>query len=242
MKEKSSYKKSLLFVSLILGILVSLQIKNIYLQNNGMNTSKVGEQLEEELKSLNEIEKKLKQEIDNTDKEIDKYKNLEENNDNIIYSEINKYKELAGYTELKGPGVEIILKSKQPDLTTDVANNILYNYDLLLSIMNSLNSAQSEAISVNDIRIVSDSYIHLKGENLYINDNVITEPIIIKSIGNPKTLASALNIRYGIIWEMEKYYNIDAIVNEKSEIIIKEKVGTLQIDNANIYKEDINGE
>ena len=77
MKEKSSYKKSLLFVSLILGILVSLQIKNIYLQNNGMNTSKVGEQLEEELKSLNEIEKKLKQEIDNTDKEIDKSKNLE---------------------------------------------------------------------------------------------------------------------------------------------------------------------
>ena len=53
-----------------------------------------------------------------------------------------------------------------------------------------------------------NSYFHLKDDDLFINNIKINEPIVIKAIGNPDTLASALQIKYGIIWEMEKYYNV----------------------------------
>ena len=47
---------------------------------------------------------------------------------------------------------------------------------------------------------------------------MIEEPFIIKAIGNPDTLASAIQIKYGIVWEMEKYYNVKVDVQKKKDI------------------------
>ncbi len=87
-------------------------------------------------------------------------------------------------------------------------------------MINKLNSAQASAISINDQRIVSNTYMYLKEDKLYMNDTVIKEPIIIKAIGDSDTLASALNIKYGIVWEIETYYNAKVKVTKEDNIEI----------------------
>ena len=72
MHKKIPYK-SLVIVTTILGVFISLQLKSINIENNGMTTLKKGEQLKQELKSLK--------------KEEDEYKMCEENGK--IFSEID---------------------------------------------------------------------------------------------------------------------------------------------------------
>lgn len=99
-------------------------------------------------------------------------------------------------------------------------DSIIYNYDLILSIVNKLNSAQASAISINGERIVFDTYLDLKDDSLYINNTKIKEPITIKAIGNKETLESALRIKYGIAWEIEKYYNYKVDIKSDDNISI----------------------
>lgn len=221
MHKKMPYK-SIVIVTTILGVFISLQLKSVDKENNGMTTLKKGEQLIQELKSLKKEEKELQEEIKDIQGDIDSYKSVENSSaQESIKSEIKKYEELAGYTDVKGEGIKVSIKSTSENLNEASTDSIDYNYDLLLSLINKLNSAQANAISINNQRIVYDSYIHLKEDKLYINDFIIKEPFIIKAIGNSDTLASALQIKYGIVWEIEKYYNAKVTVEKSDNITIE---------------------
>lgn len=191
-----------------MGVLVSLQLKIINIENRGMTTFKRGEQLTEELKSLKKEKENLQSEINSVKKDIETYRGKSEKGEqDILKSEIEKYETLAGYTDVEGKGIEVEINSTKTLGSFDKNDSILYNYDLLLSMINKLNSAQASAISINNQRVVSNTYMYLKEDKLYMNDTVIKEPITIKAIGDSDTLASALNIKYGIVWEIETYYN-----------------------------------
>lgn len=63
----------------------------------------------------------------------------------------------------------------------------------MLVLLNHLNSAGAEAISINNQRIVYDSYIvNINNEFIRVNGNVIASPYIIKAIGNATYLESAI--------------------------------------------------
>lgn len=216
---KNNKYRSVIIVSILLGILVSIQFKVISLENNKMTTSKKGEQLTLELKSLKNEEEALKLEIEEIKNNIDKYKGKEsEDSKNAILSEIDKYEILSGNTDVKGKGIEITIAKKTTTINGDTSKNLIYNYDLLLSLLNKLNSAQANAISINGKRVASDTYLHLKSDRLYMNNTEIKDPFVICAIGNPETLASALQIKYGIVWEIEKYYNASVEI-EKKEVV-----------------------
>ncbi|WP_296645302.1 DUF881 domain-containing protein [Romboutsia sp. 13368] len=204
--------KSVIVCSIILGILISLQLKTIKLENEGTTTSKRGEQLLLQLKSLKKESDSLEEEINTIKSNIEKYKDDE--GEEVLKSEINKYEKLAGYTDVTGSGIIIKLINNNSD------NSIIYNYDLILSMINKLNTAQASAISINDERIVFDTYLDLREDSLYVNNTKIEEPIVIKAIGNKETLESALKIKYGIVWEIEKYYNykVDIVSNDNIDI------------------------
>ncbi|SCH15485.1 MULTISPECIES: DUF881 domain-containing protein [unclassified Romboutsia] len=241
MHKKIPYK-SLIIVTTILGIFISLQLRSINIENNGMTTLKKGEQLAQELKSLKKEEADLQEEIYEIQNSIDSYKSDEDgSNDDSIKSEIKKYEELAGYTDVKGEGIKVTIKSTNNNLNDNSSNNISYNYDILLSLINKLNSAQANAISMNNQRIVHDSYIHLKEDKLYLNDSIIKEPFIIKAIGNSDTLASALQIKYGIVWEIEKYYNAKVTVEKSEDLKIEASSERKYLeDNSELIEDDEN--
>lgn len=215
MRKKIPYK-SLFICSIILGILISLQIKVLNIENNGMTTSKKGQELSIELKQLKNEEEKLNMEIKSIKSNIDRYK--KNNGSSALKEELKDYETLAGYNIVEGEGIEIIIGDNEN--TKNGQSNIVYNYDLFLSMINKLNSAQANAISINGERIVNESYFTIKQDNLYLNNTILEEPFIIKAIGNPDTLASSIQIKYGIVWEMEKYYNIKVDVRKEENIKI----------------------
>lgn len=204
-----------------MGVLVSLQLKIINIENRGMTTFKRGEQLTEELKSLKKEKENLQSEINSVKKDIEIYRGKSEKGEqDILKSEIEKYETLAGYTNVEGKGIKVEINSTKTLGNFDKNDSILYNYDLLLSMINKLNSAQASAISINNQRVVSNTYMYLKEDKLYMNDTVIKEPITIKAIGDSDTLASALNIKYGIVWEIETYYNAKVKVTKEDSVKI----------------------
>lgn len=222
--------KSIIVCSVILGLLISLQLKTINLENNGLSTSKRGEQLAVELKGLKAEEKNLSIEIENIKSKINEYRKNQ--GDTNLKSEIEKYEILSGYTDVEGNGIQI----KIDEAKSDSSENIVYNYDLLLSMINKLNSAQANAVSVNNERVVFNTYFNLKGNELYMNEKKINQPIIIKAIGNPDTMTSALQIKYGVVWEMEEYYNANVEIQKNDTLKIKGCDKALNIEDYYISK------
>ena len=88
MHKKIPYK-SLVIVTTILGVFISLQLKSINIENNGMTTLKKGEQLKQELKSLKKEEEELREEIKNIQNDIDKILGLEYGADDYITKPFN---------------------------------------------------------------------------------------------------------------------------------------------------------
>ncbi len=220
-------QKSVIVCSVILGVFISLQLKTIYIENNGLTTSKKGEQLIVKLKGLKTEENNLEKEIDDIKNKIESYKT--DVAGKAIGEEISKYRKIAGYTDVEGKGIEIKLNPLEG------SESLTYNYDLILSMINKLNSASAFAIEINGNRMISQSYLNISKDSLYMNDAKLTEPIVIKAIGDPDTLASALQIKYGIIWEIEKYYNYKVDVIKSDNILVKgydKEVNSANIENS----------
>ena len=80
---------------------------------------------------------------------------------------------------------------------------------MILQTISVLNAAEAEAISINDQRYTAFTEIEKAGNHIEINGVSIGAPIIIKAIGDPETLESALAIKRGIVWTLEYYdYNV----------------------------------
>mgnify|MGYP002598936531 CR=1 FL=1 len=211
MKIKIPYK-SVVVSSVFLGVLISLQFKTINLENEGMTTSKKGEQLLIELKSLKKESNSLKEQINIIKREIDKYK--EDEGDDILKSEIKYYEELAGYTNVKGTGIIVkLIKNSSED-------SIIYNYDLILSIVNKLNSAQASAISINGERLLTLSKIKCSGSTIKVNDTTYGQPFIIKAIGDLNTLKASVISPQSYTNILQEVYGIYIKVEEENDIII----------------------
>jgi uncharacterized protein YlxW (UPF0749 family) len=211
---------ALIILSTLLGLLISIQLKTVNMQTGGYTTSQRGQQLASQLNKLNEKEDALKSELSALEDKLSKYKTSESNSDVALRSineDIKKYEKLSGYTDVRGQGIDmkIIGVGQDPN-----ANMLIYNYELLLSVVNKLNAAQADAISINEQRIVANTAIELSGEKLLINDTPISPPFVVKAIGNADTLESALKLKYGVIWEIENYYNAKVDIEKKENIKI----------------------
>ena len=69
-------------------------------------------------------------------------------------------------------------------------------YELILAIINKLNAAGAEAISLNEERYVLTSHLEVVEGQLKMNNTVIKMPVVIKAIGDMDTLEAAMNFRY----------------------------------------------
>lgn len=124
---------------------------------------------------------------------------------------------VAGLTAVQGPGVVVTLNdSKNPypgGLPPGLQPpNIIHDTDIN-QVINELKAAQAEAISVNDQRLVAVSPVRCAGPTIFVNNTAQTPPYVIKAIGDPKTLETALNISGGISTQIKafdiKMFNIE---------------------------------
>lgn len=171
----------------ILTIVIFVQIKTIGQINVSEFQSMRRDQLETEIQTL-------QTQIDETETEISKTNELIESEQeayDLLLGELERTENLLGTKQVNGEGVIITMESDK---------NKVHARDLL-ELINLLKNAGAEAISLNDQRIVYESYIaDLEDKYITVNGNRIGEPFVIKAIGNTSHLESGVaQKRYGYI-------------------------------------------
>jgi len=111
-----------------------------------------------------------------------------------INTKLEQQKMMAGLLAVEGSGVQVILddSSIQPASATANSNDyLIHEYDLR-DVLNLLWLSGSEAISVNDERIVATSSIYCVGSTIMVNDTRLSPPYLIQAVGNSITQEDVL--------------------------------------------------
>ena len=206
-KGKLTMTITMAIACFILALVMSMQFKIV----NQTDITAIENMRETELRTelanwkakYEETETKY-QEIITKIEEYKKTKQSNEETEKVVNTELEQVNMILGKTDVEGEGIEIILR----DTGNEEISKI--NADDLLVIVNSLKLAGAEAISINDERIINMSDIvninSTSSYDLYIkvNGQRILAPYVIKAIGNPTYLESALLGNGGYADELKK--------------------------------------
>ncbi|SFI15870.1 Uncharacterized conserved protein YlxW, UPF0749 family [Tindallia magadiensis] len=207
----------------LLGLIVSMQIKSVReVAGGGFLSTQQAQKMASELRNLRTEKDQLTEELIDLENRLRDYE-ISEADENLMIKNLKndllRYQLLAGYIEGKGPGVMIEVSDPPSAFNqTESESFIMYNYEIILALINTLNAAGAEAISINEQRYVATTEVYYSNNALYINDVATSAPYTIKAIGNPETLEAALNMRYGIVWDMRNYDNLQVSVEKKQDI------------------------
>lgn len=139
---------------------------------------------------------KLKERNKDIDDKIKKYSLGDTKEDklyNDIKSEFDLNSKIAGFTEVKGEGLKIIMKDGGEVFEGEVIDDNIkmlrtIHDDDMIHVVNELKLAGSEAISINNQRILYDTGIICGGQFLIINGVKIPAPFYINVIGDPEMM------------------------------------------------------
>jgi len=211
---KGNFKKGKLTMTItmtiacfILALVMSMQFKIV----NQTDITAIENMRETELRTelanwkakYEETENKYEETIDKI-QEYKKTKQSNEETEKVVNAELEQVNVTLGKTDVEGEGIEIILR----DTGNEEISKI--NADDLLVIVNSLKLAGAEAISINDERIINMSdIVNINSTSSYdlfikVNGQRILAPYVIKAIGNPTYLESALLGNGGYADELKK--------------------------------------
>lgn len=214
MKEKIILAISMGCVAFILTMVIFTQFKTVDETDitaiETMRETELREEIAAWKKKYDEIDVKLKE----TDNKISEYNKELDNNQNsskILEAEVKEAEKKLGYTDVKGEGIIVTI--------SDGEKNIEY-YDIL-DLVNELNSAGAEAISVNDERIVSTTDItQVELRIILVNTRKISGPYTIKAIGDKKALEAALVIKGGYVDRLKIVDGKGIEIKQEDNIIV----------------------
>lgn len=240
-KKPTGGQVAIAILLLVLGILMSMQIKSVRQSNELKNLEKARAiELAEQINKLREENISLRQQIYDYEKKIKEYQDSASSiskTTELLKEELDKVKILAGLTDVEGPGIIITLDdSKIPAQPNVDPNSFLLHDSDILQVINELRAAGAEAIAINDQRVVSTTEIRCAGPTISINNTRYSAPYIIKAIGDPKILKNSLEMRGGII-DLLKEFSIEVKIEEASKVVIPRYTGSLKFNFAKIRNE-----
>lgn len=218
---------------MILTVAIIIQLNTIKEATQIVGTSYAEEQLKDEVlewkeksesayEELEELESDLEKARQEATKEIGKGAELEEK---LLIN--NK---LLGLTELTGTGIIVTLSDNTEVTANDIEayenlNSYIIHDEDIWSIVNELNNAGAEAISVNGQRIVSTTAISCSGTVVTINGVKLSSPFKISAIGNSESLASIS--RPGGYLEDIGFRGAIVNIEKSNNVVVSKFAGTL---------------
>jgi len=152
--------------------------------------------------------------------------------------EMESIKMAAGLLALQGPGVVLTIDdSKRPSKPGENPNLYIIHDDDILKVINELLAAGSEAISINEQRLIATSEIRCAGPTLSVNNTRYSPPYEIRAVGDPKTLENALKMRGGVI-ETLQFWGIQIAIKKQENIVIPAYKGAFRFDYGKPVKEE----
>lgn len=228
MKTSTKNKVAITTVCIMLGVILAVQFKSIDDLDTNVVSTQRSKKIAIEYKKLKKEKQTMEKQIDQLEQKVSLYEADQVKEDPFLeslYQDIDKYKNLSGYKDLRGSGVVIEIDNPSLEIELeDEKNTMINHYTFLLEIISLLNAVDTEAISINEQRYTSYTEIVPAGNVLEINGTSVSTPVIIKAIGDADDIENALRLKGGIIWLMEEGYNFNININQKKDInILKTK-------------------
>ena len=225
--NKNKIAIALGIVCMLLTIAIVIQINTIKGTNETVSQTLAEDGLRDEVLKMKEKYDNAYSSLEGAEKELAQIREQAIQNDDSSAekeAEIKLNNNLLGLTDLEGEGIEITLRD-DPNATVDsisvldqIANHLVHDSDIRM-IVNELKNAGAEAISINGQRIVSTTSIICIGNVIKVNDAKVGSPFIIKAIGFPERLMTALNRPGGFLEELNSYGIVTSIKkSDKVEI------------------------
>lgn len=159
---------------------------------------------------------KLEEEISLLQTKFEEYQEiLAGKNPNAIQESLVTYKKISGLVPVLSEGVEVQIKGS-------------IKAEQLLDIINTLKSAGSKALSINNNRLVFSSYIIQNDKEIKIDGKSIYFPYVILAVGEPDVLAESLTRKAGIAEKiMQNFEGVKITVKENNNLELDSFEGNL---------------
>lgn len=215
MKSRIAIVITIGIICILLTSVMFMQFKTVQeIEESGVTAMREAE-LREEITTVRDKNKELEQSLEETKKSIEEYKGKqtdEYGTVELLKEDVAKAKLDLGYTNVKGPGLVITLSNGEDAI----------NYSDLLFAINELKFGGAEAISINDNRIVNNSFIaNIANNFIVVNGERLIGPYVIKVIGDTKYLESVINIKGGLKDTIESESKGFSYITEPEVIIEK---------------------
>lgn len=192
-------------------------------------------ELREKIVSWREKYEETYQKLQETNEKVAEYREKREANQEaseLLENELLQAQILVGETDVKGDGIVVTL--------TDNDETDAIDESTLLYLVNELRAAGAEAISINEQRIINMSDIVKidMGDGthyIFVNkEKKIVSPYVVKAIGDPKYLESALTTK--TVGFMDQHQQ-NATLERQNNIRIPKYSGKIEIKYINMEEE-----
>ncbi|MFD5037483.1 DUF881 domain-containing protein [Streptomyces sp. NPDC058377] len=179
----------------VLGLGLAIQVRS-----NSDNSALRGARQEDLVRILDELDNRTQRLEDEKQRLDDQRTELENSSDQAEEARkqtLEKERQLgilAGTVAAHGPGITLTISDPVGAVEPD----------MLLDTVQELRAAGAEAIEIDGVRVVANTYFSGDGGELKVDGRKIEAPYEFKVIGKPQDLEPALNIPGGVVQTLEK--------------------------------------
>ena len=207
------------FVCIILVSIMLMQFRTV----EQTDITEIENMRESELRvALSEWKTKYEEvstQLEDVNKRIEEYnKKIQDNEEasELVEEELKESNVLVGKTDVEGEGVIITINS------TD--ESPIYA-GTLLTLVNELRYAGAEAISINEVRVLSSTAIVDLSSYISVNGQRLEAPYVIKAIGDKEYLSSILNLKGSGFIDIYKSEGKDITMEKSNKVKIPKSNG-----------------
>ncbi|MFV0314090.1 MAG: DUF881 domain-containing protein [Anaerotignum sp.] len=217
--KKNHHYTALTLICIFLGIIIGVQYNTVKKQNSLTENRRLTE-LTATLKKVQEENAALQAGLDEKEAIIKDYESGQTYGatyDNL-QSENEQLRQFSGLTTLEGSGLIITMNDSSVKSGGD-PNAYLIHAEDILSVINELNVAGAQAISINGQRIVSTSSVSCAGSIVMVNGERVAAPFEISAIGDGDIMQSALKFPGGVVDNLAPW-GIEISISKEARVVV----------------------
>jgi uncharacterized protein YlxW (UPF0749 family) len=220
----------LAIVCAILGFILAYEFRVISKQSLTTSDPNQSSNITVEIEQLKKQKDELDKKVTDLQGSITKYETEIADNSGTskeLLNQLNDTRMLLGETDVQGPGLRIDIAPKSNIAKSNpIGTDRIADKDLIY-LINELNFAQAEAISINGIRITSRTGIRNAADYILVGDDKISplSPITIYAIGDKNLLNGTFDFQGELLsiqqFSSVTYQKVDNITISKANTVLK---------------------
>lgn len=190
--KRHHYSIGLTVICSLLGVMIGVQYNTVKQQSLSTEQQRLSE-ITQALQQTQTERDALQEKNEMLEKTIQEYQD-----DTYGGTDAEQLRIFAGLTAVSGAGVHVTMNDSSGNKSGDM-NAYLVHAEDLLSVVNELNGAGAQAISINGQRMVADSAITCSGSIVTVNGVRVAAPFEILAVGDAEVMQSALKFPGGVV-------------------------------------------